>query len=161
MEEKQIELRSESVQEILGRPPRWIIRWGISIIFIVITGLIIGSYFFKYPDVITASITVTSENLPAGLMAKTTGRIDTLFVTEKQKVKQGDFLAVIGNPARLEDVMSITNYELRITDYDSISYGLSLLRSYGLLRLGELQPAYQTFSKSLEDYHYFITARDC
>jgi len=108
-----IELRSESVQEILGRPPRWIIRWGISIIFIVITGLIIGSYFFKYPDVITATITVTTENLPAGLMAKTTGRIDSIFVSEKQLVKKGEIIALIENPARFEDVMSIKNYELR------------------------------------------------
>jgi len=153
-----IELRSESVQEILGRPPRWIISWGISVIFIAVAVLIVGSYFFKYPDILTATITVTTENLPAGVMAKTTGRIDTLFVTEKQKVKQGNLLAVIENPASLEDVMSIKNYELKIKSIDSISYGLTLLRSYGLLRLGELQPSYQTFIKSLEDYHYFITA---
>jgi hypothetical protein len=34
-----IELRSEEVQEILGRPPQWIIRWGITIIFIIVAGL--------------------------------------------------------------------------------------------------------------------------
>ena len=54
--EQQIELKSPAVQEILGRPPRWIIRWGISIIFIVVAGLVVGSYFFKYPDVINATI---------------------------------------------------------------------------------------------------------
>ena len=59
-----IELRSESVQEILGSPPRWIIRWGINIIFIIVTGLVVGSYFFKYPDIILATITVTNEKLP-------------------------------------------------------------------------------------------------
>jgi HlyD family secretion protein len=150
-----IELRSESVQEILGRPPRWIIRWGITIIFIVVAGLVVGSYFFKYPDILTATITVTTENLPAGITAKTTGRIDTLLVHEKQIVQKGDLLAVIENPARLEDVLHL-NYELRITNYDSTSYVLTLLRSYALLRLGELQPAYQQFIKALEDYQYFL-----
>lgn len=29
-----LDLRSEEVQEILGRPPRWIVRVGISIIFV-------------------------------------------------------------------------------------------------------------------------------
>jgi len=106
-----IELRSESVQEILGRPPRWIIRWGISLIFIVVAGLVIGSYFFKYPDVIQATITVTTENLPAGVTAKTSGRIDTLLVHEKQLVQQGDLLAVMESTARLEDVVRIKNYE--------------------------------------------------
>jgi len=160
MEEKQIELRSESVQEILGRPPKWIIRWGISIIFIVVAGLVIGSYFFKYPDVIEATITVTTENLPAGLMAKTTGRIDTIFVLEKQLVKKGDLLAVIENPACFKDISElkdlVTSYELQVTNFDSVSYGLMVLRSYGLLRLGELQTAYQTFSKSYEDYQFFL-----
>jgi len=109
--------------------------------------------------VITASITVTSENLPAGLMAKTTGRIDSIFVSEKQLVKKGDIIALIENPARFEDVMSIKNYELKIKTIDSLSvfapscsFFSSCLHVY---RLGELQPAYQAFSKALEDYRYF------
>ena len=40
-----LHLRSEEVQEMLGRPPRWIVRVGISIIFVVVTGLFVGSYF--------------------------------------------------------------------------------------------------------------------
>jgi len=156
MEEKQIELRSESVQEILGRPPRWIIRWGISIIFIVVTGLIIGSYFFKYPDVITASITVTSENLPAGLMAKTTGRIDSIFVSEKQLVKKGEIIALIENSANFKNITElkdlVTSYALHVTS-DS---GFVTCNVSRVTNLGELQPAYQAFTKALEDYQYFI-----
>jgi HlyD family secretion protein len=157
MEEKQIELRSESVQEILGRPPRWIIRWGISIIFIIVAGLVAGSYFIKYPDILTASITVTSENLPAGLMAKTTGRIDSIFVSEKQLVKKGDIIALIENPARFEDVMLIKNYELRITNYDSILQSLNP----SILHLGNLQPTYEAFVKSYKDYQFFLETQFC
>ena len=69
LSEENINLRSEEVQEILGRPPRWIVRVGISIIFVVVTGLFVGSYFFKYPDILSATITVTTENLPAGVMS--------------------------------------------------------------------------------------------
>jgi HlyD family secretion protein len=151
-----IELRSESVQEILGRPPRWIIRWGITIIFVIVAGLVVGSYFFKYPDVLTATITVTTENLPAGIMAKTTGRIDTLFVSEKQTVQQGDILAVIENTACLENVLELknllTSYELQVTNGTHSQF--SILNSQ--FKLGELQPAYQQFLKASEDYQYFI-----
>ncbi|MDR0207422.1 MAG: HlyD family secretion protein [Bacteroidales bacterium] len=169
--QKEIELKSPAVQEILGRPPRWIIRWGISIIFIVVAGLIIGSYFFKYPDVIQATITVTTENLPAGVIAKTTGRIDSVFVSEKQFVQKGDMLAVIENPADFSDVLKIKNYELRITNYDEPSrkpaYATPLILEGNLpsefcflpfvnLNLGELQPAYQQFTKAQEDYKYFF-----
>ncbi|MDR1434247.1 MAG: hypothetical protein LBI93_03775, partial [Endomicrobium sp.] len=96
--ENNIELRSEEVQEILGRPPRWIIRWGIAAIFIVIGGLFVGSYFFKYPEVITAPIVVTTENLPVGVVSKTTGRIDMLLVKEKQAIQKDQLLAVVENP---------------------------------------------------------------
>ena len=65
-----LNLRSEEVQEILGRPPRSIVRWGITVVLLLVVGLAIGSYFIKYPDVLQASITVSSENLPADVVAK-------------------------------------------------------------------------------------------
>ena len=159
-EENQIELKSPAVQEILGRPPRWIIRWGISIIFAVIAGLVVGSYFFKYPDIISATITVTTENLPAGVMAKTTGRIDTLLVYEKQKVQQGELLAVMENPASLGDVVAIKNKLPRPSGTPSKFEGdtvaaFCVLRSASF-KLGDIQPAYQQFIKAYEDYQYFI-----
>ena len=98
-------------------------------------------------------------------MAKTTGRIDSVFVSEKQSVQKGDLLAVIENPASFEDVMGIKNYELRITNYDSsLEFASSCLRAFDSscpnthynLKLGDLQPAYQTFSKSYEDYQFFL-----
>jgi HlyD family secretion protein len=147
-----IELRSESVQEILGRPPRWIVSWGISVIFIIVVGLIVGSYFFKYPDIITATITVTTENLPAGVMAKTTGRIDTLFVREKQKVQQGNLLAVIENPALLSDVLEVKQSLLGFHISDTINYQ-SISKK---LQLGDVQQNYFAFLKAHEDYQYFI-----
>lgn len=84
-----IELRSEAVQEILGRPPKWIIRWGITVILIIIAGIFIGSYFVKYPEVIASTIEVSTENLPAHLVARSSGKIDSLFVKENESVQDG------------------------------------------------------------------------
>ena len=42
-----LSLRSEEVREILGRPPRRIVRWGITVIFVVVAGLFAGSCFIK------------------------------------------------------------------------------------------------------------------
>lgn len=90
-----LNLRSEEVQEILGRPPRWIVRAGITVIFVVVFGLFVGSYFIKCPDVLTFTITVTTENMPAGVMSKAFGKIDTVLVTEKDTVTKGAVLTVI------------------------------------------------------------------
>ena len=160
--EDNLNLRSEEVQEILGRPPRWIVRVGISIIFVVVAGLFVGSYFLKYPDILPAPITVTTENLPAGVMAMTTGKIDTIAVAEKQTVQEGELLAVIRNPAKLEDVMAVKRMldELDTLDVEtchgaSLQNGASL--QYGTsLQLGEIQSAYTAFDNALTDYRHFV-----
>ena len=48
-----IELRSESVQDILSTPPHWMIRWGNTVIFVIIAMILLMSYFIKYPEFIT------------------------------------------------------------------------------------------------------------
>lgn len=152
MKRNEIELKSDEVQEILGKPPHHIVRYGIMVIFVVIAGLFVGSYFFKYPDIIPATITVTTENLPAGVTAKTTGRIDTLFVGEKQMVKAGDFLALIENPASLNDVLKLKN---SIANYTPDTLKWEFERN---LQLGDIQQSYFTFIKAYEDYQYFVNA---
>ena len=150
--QKEIELKTPTVQEILERPPRWIIRWGINVVFIVLVGIIVGSYFFKYPDIINATITVTTKNLPAGIIAKTTGRIDTLLVSERQQVNQGDLLAVIENPALISDVLELTQSLSNFQISDTLTYQ-SISRN---LQLGDIQQSYSVFLKAYEDYQYFI-----
>ena len=53
-EYKEIELRSEEVQEVMSHVPVWILRWGITVLFCIVIILLIGSYLFKYPDVVEA-----------------------------------------------------------------------------------------------------------
>lgn len=149
-----IELRSEEVQEILGRPPKWIIRWGITVLFIIVIGLFVGSYFFKYPDILEATITVTTENLPAGVTSKSSGRIDTIFISEKEYVKQDDVLAMIENPAKLNDVLLLKN-NLQFYNISENIYEKSMPLS---LQLGEVQQSYLSFLKAHEDFQYFLSA---
>lgn len=49
---------SREVQDILGKPPSWLIRWGITVLFLIIASLVGGCYFIKYPEVITVPATV-------------------------------------------------------------------------------------------------------
>lgn len=53
-----IELRSREVQEILSRPPKSLIRYGTSVICGVLLVLIIGGFFFEYPDIITGELVI-------------------------------------------------------------------------------------------------------
>ena len=44
---KEIELRSEEVQEVMNRVPAWILCSGITVLFIIVVVLVARSYWFK------------------------------------------------------------------------------------------------------------------
>lgn len=150
-----IELRSEEVQELMGKIPSWILRWGIAIIAVVLLGLLVGTYFFEYPDTLTAPIVITSSTPPVELNANATGKLETLFVKDKQEVKQGDYLGIIENSVNSEDIR-----KLNIIFQDWKSQKLSICHFYGVLkkstfRLGEIQTAYSVFLDVLHNYVFY------
>ena len=104
---KKIELRSDDFQEILESIPHWILRWGITIVFIVTLILIIGSLIFKYPDTISGSVTLTGTNPVTEIVAKSSGKIQKLYIKDNQIVRTGDFLAIIENSAKVEDILKL------------------------------------------------------
>ena len=61
------DLHSEEVQEIIGKPPHWILSWGITLLLIIVLMVFAGSYFFRYPDVIAGEIMLTCDNDPSNL----------------------------------------------------------------------------------------------
>jgi len=154
----EVELRSPAVQEILGRPPRWIIRWGITVILLIIGGIFIGSYFIKYPDVVAATIEVTTENLPAQLVARTTGKLDTLFVANNQPIEKDEYLAVVENTADFNDVIKL---QTQLKTFQAFFFNPNEVVNFttkNRLKLGELQSYYYPFAKSWEDYEYYLKA---
>ncbi len=151
-----IEIRSEQVQEILGYIPHWIIRSGIGVIFVVLLLLFIGSMFFKYPDIISSSISVTTENPPASLVAKTSGKIDLLFVEDKQLVKEGEILAIIENTANHKDVLELKMMLDSMKQFFLV-YDTSQYQHFSpAFELGSIQTSYSSFLKQYSEYQNFI-----
>ena len=60
MADNKIELRSEKVRHIIGEIPSRIVRYGITVITIVILGLLVGAYFIPYPETISAKVQMTN-----------------------------------------------------------------------------------------------------
>lgn len=143
-----IELRSEEFQEVLGHIPHWILRWGITILAITVLVFLIGSAIFKYPDIITSQVTLTGSVPPAGVVARSSGKLLELRVSDKQEVIAEDYLAVIDNPAQTNHVLQLKNY-LKTIELDSDS-SLFLLPDY--LNLGNLQSVYASFRTALFEY---------
>lgn len=145
---KGLDLHSEPVQEILGHPPGWLVRCGISVIVAVTVGLFIGSRCIKYPNILTASITVNANNLPAQVKSRATGRIDTIFVSEGDYVGVNQPLSMIENTASYEDVTYLKTM-LGSVPSDSV------WQPTRELRLGELQDYYAAYIQASDALRIF------
>src|ERR1017187_7548222 len=106
-EEKEIEIKTDEVNELLTAVPKWIVRWGVSVIFLIMILVLTLSFFIKYPDTLSAKTFITTTNPPVTLIAKTNGKITELKVKNNQAVKKGDILLVVENSANYKDVNSV------------------------------------------------------
>ncbi|MFC2121943.1 HlyD family secretion protein [Bacteroidota bacterium] len=153
-----LNVRSEEVQEIVGFIPHWIIRLGISIITIIFFVFIIGSWFFKYPDILRAPIELTTTFPPSPVVTKTNGTIQEIFVNDGDKVSKNDSLIVIENGSEFSDVMEVKSILSIYADFiksfnelyfDSINFRQDV-------NIGELQAGYSALLKSYENYVHYI-----
>ncbi|OYQ37222.1 HlyD family secretion protein [Flavobacterium cyanobacteriorum] len=138
-----IELRSEEVQDILTKVPGWVLRWGSLIILSIIIILFGVSYLVKYPDIVTAEITITTSVPPEKLVARTSGKIEAILIGDKQKVDKNTPLAVIENAADYNDVFLLK----AITDTISLARSEFPFHKLQAAQLGEIEASFALFHK--------------
>lgn len=150
-----LDLRSNAVTEILGQAPNWVIRWGITVVLLIVISIIIGAALISYDDVIPARITVTSLEPPVYIEARSSGKITDIFVKPDQSIEQNEMLAIIENTANVNDVLWVENkinqFEIVESDLDSIAHKFPLT-----LSLGEVQTAYYLFVTQYQNYLIYL-----
>ncbi len=151
-------MRSEPVQEILGSIPPWTIRWGITLIFIIIAVILVGSWFFKYPDSIYAEIEIVTQNPPADVISRADGNIEALFVSDQEEVSKGQYLAVIENPANHKLMFTLKKTLTKLKPYmeDLNTDVLPVFKNTQYSEYGRVQPYYSMFLKNYMDYRTFL-----
>ena len=149
------ELRSEEVQELLARPPKALLRWGITVVFGILILIFAGAWAVHYPDLVRASFKLTSTDAPKVVLARTEGKISRLFIRDGQTVRAGATLAYLESTARHEDVLHLSQQLTKAWTVASRGpskpgnlEGLSRIKLSGYNQLGELQNAYQTFEQT-------------
>ena len=147
---------SEEVQEIMGRQPSWILRWGITVIFAIAAAIILGCYFIKYPQTVSADITLTSDYPPSDLAAKASGILDSVSVANGEKVGQGQLLALISSAARYEDIVYVERMlaageVVKVPAKESDRY-----HALESLRLGDLQRDWVDYLRTCSDYADYL-----
>lgn len=142
-----IQLHSEELQDVVGRPPGGIVRWGTSVIAIVVAILLAVSILVKYADVLAGPFVLSASNAPKSVIAHTDGKLQTLSAKENDTVQQGQIMAYMESNASHEEVIKLSNDLQRL--WEKIQRDkwedIALFSRAGYQHLGELQSAYQQF----------------
>jgi multidrug efflux pump subunit AcrA (membrane-fusion protein) len=142
---------SDPVNEIMGNPPRKILRWGSTIILAVFCLFVLFAWLIKYPDTIPSPVEITTVNPPVTLVSKITGRIKYLYVNERDKVSAGQLVGVMETTALIDEIRLLR----QTIDTVFMPELLNNERLPFLSRLGELQGSYALFLKNLSDFNSY------
>ena len=148
----------DEVDQILGNPPGWILRWGLTLVFIAVMIFGLIAWLIKYPDIIPAPISILTENPSIPVIARSSGKINQLFVTNNQSIAENEILAILDNPAVLEDIESLELFLNKVDNITSVKKYARLKPLKGL-NLGNIQPSYAALSQKINDYRYFLKQR--
>ena len=118
-----------------------------------------GSWFFRYPEVVpNLDIEVVTTQPPADVVARSTGKIEEFFITDKQLVSRGDSIAVIENPAQFEDMFLLREELRRFRPLlDENKFGIVSGSNFSNnMQLGDVQDEYAEFLKDFLDLRNFV-----
>ena len=149
-----IELRSDEVQEIMSHVPNWMIRWGITLIFVLILMGLFICWFIKYPDVINGTAVLSTKQPTISLVNKMDGEIDALYFDDHVEVKKGDVIATLRNTLGGEAKVYLEKLCSQVKESEKEDYLNVSFDDEGLV-FGSLQADYQLLKKSILDYQYF------
>ncbi|MGN8056110.1 HlyD family secretion protein [Pedobacter sp. 22163] len=143
---------SEDLQDIIAKPPSWLLKRGISFVFMVLVCILGLSFVITYPDTINASIKINALNGPKVVINRVPGNIDKIFIKDGETVTKGEVLAFMESTADHQQILALLKI-LRELSLKSVNGKHEmLLKNPGVLKLGELQASYEIFYQAYISY---------
>lgn len=152
---QEINFHSEEAQEILGKIPSWIIRWGITLIFLIFLSIIIGCCFIKYPERVNGTVTMTTIYSPIDVVSKSSGNLERILVGNGDSINSNVILGVMHSNANYNDILYVERNIMQITD-SVLNLAVFDDWIYELYDLGDLQSEWTSFSSACLKYRDYI-----
>lgn len=150
MKINEVDINSEQIREILEKQPNVILKWGTTVICLVVFFMFVTTWIIKYPDIVESQVVITTQIPPQKEYAKKTGKLETIFVKENTLVKPNEPLAIIENTANHKDV-----YHLKAI-MDTIQRDNSVFRfpidQLPILALGDIETEFAIFENNYTNY---------
>ena len=148
--------RSEPIQDIIERMPAKFGIWVSSIVLALVILLLVFGWIIDYPDTVTGSIVITAKYSPVKLIANSSGKLTLYDHKTSDLLKEGDYIAVIQNPANTNDIQKVKSL-LANLEINKADYLQSFLKFPTKVSLGDVNIKYYTFLNSFQKvYDYEI-----
>lgn len=146
---------SDEMQQMMGRIPGWLIRWGLWIICVIFCGILVGCYLIKYPQTITGPIQLTAYNPPVELLAPRSGRIAQLFVAEGDSIKKDECILVLESTADYNDIISVDSLLTMNTPWKELVFNEQFYQEYSL---GDIQSYFLQFQHECAAFREYLSS---
>ena len=148
----EINKNSEEIHEIISDFPTGISRLFFYFLMLLVLVICFALYFVKYSDYVEGEITINSDHTISKVFSNYNGKINLQGYENNTQVQSGDIIAMIDNPAKLEDVLTLKKI---VTDSSSCK-DLRALESINKSNLGELYVPFENYIIALhQSYNQF------
>lgn len=142
---------SPYIEDIIGRKPNWLIRFGIGGLLLILLSLLFTAWFVKYPDVIKAEVYISTPNPPIDLVSPINAQIDSIFYyNRKEIIAKGSPLILLKSTAEFSKIEQL-KFFLNQLSHDSIFEQNIKFKS--ISELGELQPNSNKLVSLIEEFN--------
>ncbi len=124
MRTSQVEL-SEEVNEIIGSVPKWPIRLGTTIIFVILLFAVLSMSLITFPRQLDSKFRLIPDRPPCRISAIKRGYIEKIYRSSNSKVEKGEVLLSFNEDLIPEDLDSLR----KILDEENRSDNKSLLHN--------------------------------
>ena len=137
---------SIAIENVFGRPPSWIIYWGISGTAIFLVVCFIMAAFINYPEKLSATAIITTTTTPIEFVAPINGKIAKLFFQDKDFVKEGNVIAVLKDESNWNDVLYLDSLLAQNLLAEAVQKNL---------KLGKITPFWEDFKRQYKQNKQF------
>lgn len=142
--------RSEAVNEILGTPPNWLLNFGNLLLMVGVVLLLLIGFNARYPDTVSAKLTLTTVNPAERLLAPRDVSIDQILVRSGDTIPGGAVIMVFRSLALFQHVLALEDLLLSVSSPSDSA--IAALEIPTFLELGNIQEQLYSFGEKKEAY---------
>lgn len=146
-------IHSVDLEEIIAKPPSYLLRWGISFILTTVFMIVGISFFIKYPEIVSVDMKFNTSNSPKALVSRVDGSLSKILVKEGSWIKGNTDIAYLDCIADHEQAIMMLNRLKKVRNSKNISSDLAEIISPSELELGELQNSYHELYLAYLDFN--------